>query len=210
MHDNLYKSYSFIMKNLGFDASIADFIKKLPLADGCYKNILDAGCGTGSIGLTLAKRYPQSSIMFTDINKNLLSSVIHNAEKKGISPKRLSLAQADISVPKKLRLQNKKERRLSDSEFDIVATGAVIGYSQNPKSTIEALLSLVKPQGYFINIEMNQGFFGKAVSKKYQYPVMGLTEMEAIIKSNGFELMLIDVDTFPAKLTRTCYVARKR
>jgi ubiquinone/menaquinone biosynthesis C-methylase UbiE len=198
------------MKNLGFDASIADFIKKLPLVDGCYKNILDAGCGTGSIGLTLAQRYPQSSVMFTDINKNLLSSVIDNAEKKGISSKRLSFAQADISSPKQLTLQTNQESRLSDADFDIVATGAVIGYSQNPKSTLEALLSLVKPKGYFINIEMNQGFLGKAVSKKYQYPVMALTEMETIIQSNGFELMLIDIDTFPAKLTRMCYVARKR
>ncbi|MCK5917391.1 MAG: methyltransferase domain-containing protein [Cocleimonas sp.] len=210
MNDGLYKSYSFIMKNLGFDASIAAFIKKLNIRDGSYNRILDAGCGTGTIGMALAKRYPEASIMFTDINKTLLDEVTSKGEKEGFLSSRLSFAHADISSPKTLTLQTNKAVHLSDAEFDIVATGAVVGYSQNQKKTLEELLSLVKPKGYFINIEMNQGFFGSIVSKKYQYPVMPLAEMESIIKSTGFELMSIEVDTFPAKLTRTCLIAYRR
>ncbi len=203
----MYKSYSFIMKNLGFDASISKFLKEINIANENYKNILDVGCGTGVIGLSLAERYRNCSILFTDINQNLLNQAKKNAEEKQIEAKRLSFGISDITTPKKITSTN--SIILKDATFDIVATGAVIGYSQNQKQTIEDLLSLVKPNGYFINIEMNEGFFGKNVSRRYKYPIMPLAEIEKLIKLNGFELVSIPVTIFPAKLTRTCYIARK-
>lgn len=209
MQDSLYKSYSFIMKNLRFDASISEFIKKIHLSDRNHKKILDVGCGTGVIGLTLAKRYSESSVLFTDINKKSLHDVRDNAEKKDILSKRLSFGQSDITTPKKITMLDNKELDLSDFKFDIVSTGAAIGYSKNQEETIKELLSLVKENGYFINVEMNQYFFGKAVSKKYQYPIMPLSNMEEIINSSGFKLIPTLVNTFPARLTRTCYIAHK-
>jgi ubiquinone/menaquinone biosynthesis C-methylase UbiE len=197
------------MKNLGFDASISKFLTEINIANEDYKNILDVGCGTGVIGLSLAERYANSSILFTDINKNLLNQAKNNAEQKKIETKRLSFAISDITAPKKITLTNNNSAHLKDATFDIVATGAVIGYSHNQEQTIEDLLSLVKPNGYFINIEMNEDFFGRMVSKKYKYPIMPLSEIEKLIKLNGFELVSIPVTTFPAKLTRTCYIARK-
>ncbi|MCK5895803.1 MAG: class I SAM-dependent methyltransferase [Cocleimonas sp.] len=209
MHDSLYKSYSLIMKNLGFDRSISLLIHQLQLSEGQYHTILDAGCGTGISGLTLAQRFPDASVLFTDINNHLLNKVQTNAKQKDIALSRLSFAHADITTPEKVRFTNSKETVLTADQFDIVLTGAVIGYSENQKETLKKLMRLVKPNGYFINIEMNQRFFGRAVSKKYQYPIIPLATMEHIIQSNNFKLTEISVDTFPAKLTRTCYVAQK-
>jgi ubiquinone/menaquinone biosynthesis C-methylase UbiE len=197
------------MKNLGFDRSISTFIRQLPLSEGLYSNILDAGCGTGVSGLTFATRFPDASIVFTDINESLIKDVQANAKQQKIPLKQLSFGYADITTPEKICLVNDKETRLTAAQFDIVLTGAVIGYSANQEETLKKLMRLVKPNGYFINIEMNQNFFGRMVSKKYQYPIMPLSSMEDIIQSNGFKLTQVSVNTFPATLTRTCYIARK-
>jgi ubiquinone/menaquinone biosynthesis C-methylase UbiE len=198
------------MKNLGFDASIASFIKQLPLLDGRYQHILDAGCGTGVIGLTLAQRFPDASVLLTDINKQLMSEMLSNVEQNETLLARLAVGEADIAIPNKVTLANNEEITLANEKFDIVSTGAVIGYSRHQEESLKALMRLVKPQGYFINIEMNDKLGGKMVSKRYQYPVMPLVEMERIIDDNGFSLHKITVDTFPARLTRTCYLAQKK
>jgi ubiquinone/menaquinone biosynthesis C-methylase UbiE len=198
------------MKNLGFDSSIAQFIQTLPLVEGDYVRILDAGCGTGVIGLTLAKRFPESSVLFTDINKQLINKVLSNAKKSEGLLERLAVGEADIATPNKVILTNNKDIKLTDERFDIVSTGAVIGYSTNQSDTLSALMRLVKPKGYFINIEMNDKLAGRAISRRYQYPVMPLADMEQIISANGFNLRHIAVDTFPARLTRTCYLAQKK
>ena len=207
---SLYASYALGMKVLGFERSISSFIESLNLEYPQNAAIIDVGCGTGIIGLTLMKNHHDSQLVATDLNKDLLKQTGKNAETMNIVKSRISLGISDISTPKEATSIEPDTNKIEIKEFDIVSTGAAIGYSQNQESTIHTLLKMVKPNGFFINIEMNENFFGRVTSKKYHYPIIPLSSMEKIIRQAGFEVTSIPVTSFPARLTRTCLIARRK
>ncbi|MDM8566753.1 methyltransferase domain-containing protein [Candidatus Halobeggiatoa sp. HSG11] len=206
---SLYGSYAFGMKILGFERSISNFILSLNLEYPSDSKILDVGCGTGIIGLTLMNERPNSTLIATDLNSDLLLRTKQNAKKMGIEESRITLGMSDISQPNKAKSITNPSTFLEIDKFDIVSIGATIGYSKSQETTITTLLDMVKHNGYFINIEMNENLIGKLVSKKYCYPILPLSKMENIIKSCGFNVTSVPISTFPANLTRVCYIARK-
>lgn len=210
LQKSLYASYALGMKALGFERSISSFIDALNLDYPNDAEIIDVGCGTGIIGLTLMNNHSMSTLIATDLNEDLLKQTRSNADERGINNSRIILGVSDISDPKKAWSVEEQDKQLTINEFDIVSTGAAIGYSQNQEDSIKILLNMVKPKGYFINIEMNEHFFGRATSKKYHYPIMPLLNMKKIIEDYGFTVTSIPVNKFPAQLTRTCLIARRK
>ncbi len=209
MLQSLYASYALGMKALGFERSISSFIESLDLDHPNDARILDVGCGTGIIGLTLMQDRPESTLVATDLNSDLLHQTRLNAKERGINESRITLGISDITNPREAKSINIPSKQLNIEKFDIVSTGAAIGYSQNQENTLKILLNMVKPNGYFINIEMNEQFFGRITSRKYCYPIIPLSDMKEIIENAGFTVTSIPVDRFPARLTRTCYIARR-
>lgn len=77
-----------IFSNKGIDKGSFLLIEKCIIKDNHY--ILDLGCGYGVIGVTLAKCFPSSKFLLTDINeravklskKNILTNKLENAEAK--------------------------------------------------------------------------------------------------------------------------------
>jgi len=206
---SLYSSYAFGMKILGFERSISNFILGLNLDYPNDATILDVGCGTGIIGLTLMQGHSDSTLISTDLNSELLLQTKRNAQKMGIEESRITLGISDITQPNKAKSITSPSTFLEIGDFDVISTGAAIGYSKSQEATIITLLDMVKPNGYFINIEMNENLIGKLISKKYCYPILPLSKMEKIIKNRGFNVTSVPVSIFPANLTRTCYIARK-
>ena len=206
--DSLYRSYGLGMKILGMEHSIQEFIFNLPLDYFPNTNILDAGCGTGIIGLSLLKKYRNSRLLATDINPELLKHTQKNALRSGINLSQIRIGLADISAPNEVKDLKGKTLKLAPASFEVVATGGVIGYSKNPIKTVETLFSLVKPNGYFLNIEMNNKRIGKIVAKKYHYLTPPEKFFKGMAERHGFELEVIPVHLFPASLTRVCYLAK--
>ena len=76
------------------DAGSLAFLKVLlPLDLG--KNILDLGCGYGTLGLTLAMVKKEARITLADINSRALTLCMKNAELHNIS-QRVTILQSDI------------------------------------------------------------------------------------------------------------------
>ena len=99
----LYKNsrvYDFFMKSLGYESSIDRFLRSLdiPLPDGA--RILDAGCGTGFLGLHFLDRISGATLHSTDLERNFLTATLANANSRGIAPDRITAGTADISNPK--------------------------------------------------------------------------------------------------------------
>ncbi len=213
MMDNnkIYALYGVWMKLFGFERSISSFVEKLEISCSNEADILDVGCGTGVVGLSLAKNIPKSKLLLTDLNSSLLIQAISNAQKAGIFNARITTGISDISMPRKIKLADDSEICLQENKFDVVSVGAAIGYSKDQENTIIELLSLVKKGGYFLNIEMNDGYIGSLVSSRYKYPIIPIHKMQRIITSQGFSLIDVplSINYFPANFTRKCMLAKK-
>ena len=80
-------------KNNVDEGSLAFLKVLLPLDLG--KDILDLGCGYGTIGLTLAKAHEEARITLADINSRAVALCKRNAELLNLSP-RVTILQSDI------------------------------------------------------------------------------------------------------------------
>jgi len=207
----LYNFYGFGMKVLGYDRAIDRFVRNLDLIVPHEAKILDVGCGTGAIGLSLARRFPKSTLLSTDIDQRFLRHIAQRTRKHGFNG-RVSFGISDITLPDKVQYHDLTNASLPKGHFDIVSSGAVIGYSKDQNQTLRTLLGLVSPNGHFIGLEMNQHFFGKMTSAKYNYPINSLDDLRSVIESEGFDVETIPLSFrhFPANLTRVCLKAKRR
>ena len=80
-------------KNRVDEGSLAFLKVILPLNLG--KNILDLGCGYGTIGLTLAKAHEEARITLADVNPRAVALCERNAGLLNLSP-RVTILQSDI------------------------------------------------------------------------------------------------------------------
>jgi release factor glutamine methyltransferase len=70
--------------------------------------VLDMGCGSGCIGLSLAKAWPQAEVTLADVSEDSLELTRLNAERLGFSGHRLRIVRSDLF------------EKLEGSRFDLV------------------------------------------------------------------------------------------
>ena len=100
------------------------------------------------MGLTLMSRAPQSTLVATDLHTDLLEDARQNAIAHGVDPARITIGVSDVSHPEDVRSLNGSAVHMTARRFDIVATGAVIGYARDEERSLMTLLDMVKPGGY--------------------------------------------------------------
>lgn len=211
----LYKSsqfYDFFIKALGYESSIDRFLRSLPLECREECRVMDAGCGTGVLGLHFLHRFPQSELHATDLEPNFLKATLSNAESQGVDRNRISVGVANISQPQMITCLEGRTSELPCDYFDVICVGAVVGYAEDTEASLRQLVRLLAPGGYLINIEMNESLSGQYVSRRFHYRNISLERMQQVLTEAGCE---VDARKFgaahlPAKLTRTGIVARKR
>jgi ubiquinone/menaquinone biosynthesis C-methylase UbiE len=206
----LSKLYAAILKLLGYERGIGRFLDRVPLARPEDCRILDVACGSGIVGLTLAQRFPRSTLLATDLQANFLQETQSNARQRGFDTRRVSVGTSDLSEPRKVTCPDGAERELRDASFDIVSVGGALGYAQDVEHTARELIRLAKPGGYFINVEMNTGIVGRFVAWLYSYRPLPTSTLEQIAAEGGHQLSLIrfSLREFPANLTRIGVVVR--
>lgn len=215
IYEKIYKQsglYAAFMKILGFERGVGRFIDRLDISCPAGGKILDVGCGSGIIGLQLLERFPDSSLLATDIEKNFLNETVLNSKKRNIDAKRVSVGFSDINMPGKVEKSDGSMAILAERSFDIVSVGAALGYSTDQERTVKELLSLVGPGGYFIDIDMNKGLIARIVASNYHYQMMMTEKIKNIIGNEGFEVSVFEFTSrhFPANLTRIGIVGRKK
>ena len=198
----LYKSsqaYDFCLRTMGFESGIDRFLQDLEIEIPAGSRILDAGCGTGLLGLHFLNRVPNSSLLSTDLQPNFLRATLAKAAKRQLSSSRLKVATSDISTPQEIKLMTQvaanhhmhsTEMPSSDHEdspaekssdefeptttldngiFGLICVGAVVGYAQDTEASLKQLAALLAPGGVLLNLEMSQSLTGRFVSHRYHY-----------------------------------------
>lgn len=204
-------TYDFFLKLFGYEASLQRYLQHLDLTCPSDCQVLDAGCGTGILGLHFLQRYEKARLTAFDLERNFLDAVASNAKQKGIDASRLTLGVGDISSPQKLESLEGEKLELSDESFDVICVGAVVGYASDIEASVRKLVHLLRRGGYLINIEMNEALAGRYVSKRFHYQNIQIQRMLEVIREEGCDVLdaPMKLTHLPGKLTRTAIVARR-
>lgn len=210
----LYKSsriYDFFLKLLGYESGIDRFLRELKLNCSAGCRILDAGCGTGLLGLHFLERFPGARLQATDLEPTFLHATLANAKKRGIDQDRITVGVANISAPKRLTSLDGTPTALDDASFDLICVGAVVGYADDKEASIRQLVEMLAPGGYLVNMEMSESHTGRLVSHHYRYHNISLASMQDVIRDAGCDVSAtrLSMRHLPAKLTRTAVIAHK-
>lgn len=107
--------YTFISDNGVFSKGEVDYgsiaLLKILLKQNFTGNILDIGCGYGTIGLILAKNFPECNFLLSDVN--IRACALARENKKSFGVKNVEIIESDI-------FQN------IDKNFDYVVTNPPI------------------------------------------------------------------------------------
>lgn len=138
---SLYEKYPYPSRNVTRKKGMETYanwvrnaigLKNLDFFKGKY--ILEAGCGTGELGASLA--LCGANVVGIDLSMNSLKKA--QELKKKFDIKNWNLIQSDV-----LDLALSKER----AKFDIVISYGVLHHTSNPKKGFENLVLLVKDNG---------------------------------------------------------------
>lgn len=90
--------YSFISDNGVFSKGEIDYgsiaLLKILLKQNFTGNILDIGCGYGTIGLILAKNFPECNFLLSDVN--IRACALARENKKSFGVKNVEIIESDI------------------------------------------------------------------------------------------------------------------
>jgi SAM-dependent methyltransferase len=214
LKSRLYRStnvYNFFMKSLGYERSIDRFLRSVELELSGPVRILDAGCGTGMLGLHFLERFPGSVLTSTDLEPRFLQTTVANGVKRGLDVRRITVGVSDISHPGRLQLSDGGLVELAAGSFDLICVGAVVGYASSTEASVRELVRLLAPGGTLLNLEMSESPTGKFVSRRYSYSNIALSLMQQVLRESGCSVKLtrLSLVHLPAKFTRVAVIARK-
>ena len=102
--------------------------------------VLDVGCGVGRVALTLAKAFPQATIMGLDPDRESIRQANTAAAAEGLSARVRFLARSTGELG-------------SEEKFDLITACDCVHDFAAPVETLKAIRGLLKPDGVLLVIE---------------------------------------------------------
>lgn len=164
--------YTFISDNGVFSKGEVDYgsiaILKILLKQNFTGNILDIGCGYGTIGLILAKNFPECNFLLSDVN--IRACALARENKKSFGVKNVEIIESDI-------FQN------IDKNFDYIVTNPPIRAGKKVIYSIfeQSYHHLNQNGSLFIVIRRSHG---AESAQKFIHSVFGNCEL--LKKDKGF------------------------
>ncbi len=164
--------YTFISDNGVFSKGEVDYgsiaLLKILLKQNFTGNILDIGCGYGTIGLILAKNFPECNFLLSDVN--IRACALARENKKSFGVKNVEIIESDI-------FQN------IDKNFDYIVTNPPIRAGKKVIYSIfeQSYHHLNQNGSLFIVIRRSHG---AESAQKFIHSVFGNCEL--LKKDKGF------------------------
>jgi 2-polyprenyl-3-methyl-5-hydroxy-6-metoxy-1,4-benzoquinol methylase len=160
---NIYSSighaagaYDGLLRLIGYEGSVRDFVSRLPFNPEASFEVLDAGCGTGLYTLAILRRFPHARVTAFDFDPQLVGRVNQKLEQRGLSG-RARAQRADI--------RNLPQEILS-RKFDLILTAGVLEYVPI-EQVVKNLSQTLVPGGYFVNSPVSSNFSGQLIAALY-------------------------------------------
>lgn len=153
----------------------------LPVTQGRFENILDAGCGSGIFSFELAKRHPEAEVLGIELEPDLVGRANEMARRAGLTNCRFE--QGDVS---KLDFEG---------AFDLVVSVDNFEHVEDDISAMRALLSALRPGGRLVvhvpGYERRWLLFGRRVNfdvPGHVRPGYRAEELVGKLRDAGFEV----------------------
>ncbi len=142
IYDRFTGLYDLMFRINGYGRSLERYLREKPLPLPAGARILDAGCGTGLLTLSLARVLERpADITAVDLSMSSLQTASRAAHRtKSILRHRISFAQANVlALP------------FPDESFDCVVTSGVLEYVPLPEGFGE-LARVLAPGGFLLHL----------------------------------------------------------
>ncbi|PWU24313.1 MAG: hypothetical protein C5B48_06945 [Candidatus Rokuibacteriota bacterium] len=174
--------------------------------------VLDAGAGTGIIGLWFLRRFPDAEVVAFDIDEKMLAVLGRSARGLGESRRRLIVAHGDLQAPDVLtRLDSGQRLAIVEHSFDLVVVGAALEHAPLDDSIVR-LARLLRPGGAFLNLGIRPGPTATVLARLYRFHPYTTQEVLHALWRFGFvdvRVLPLAASDFPANLTRIGVMARR-
>jgi len=110
----------------------------IPYLNDPALQILDVGCGPGTITVDLASRVPNGSVLGIDPSADVIQKARKHAEEKGITNVRFEVGDV---------FQWKEIQGIQEGAFDVVHAHQVLQHLQDPLSAFKEMKKLTKRDG---------------------------------------------------------------
>ena len=207
---NLYDAW---MRMAGFARGVEQFLDRLDWRLPARPRILDAGAGTGIMGLWCLRRFPESEVVAFDIDRRMLGVLSRTARRRlGAERRRLLVAHGDLRAPAVVtRLDTGQAVALAAQSFDAVLVGAALEHVPLDAS-VEALARLLRPGGVLLNLGVRPGPPAAVLARLYHFRPYATDEVRAALLRLAFrdvQVHPLAPGDFPANLTRIAVIGRK-
>ncbi len=180
LYSRIAKFYDFSLWIFGYKLAVYYFISMIPFGKKTEIKVLDAGCGTGLYTFALLNRFSNAIIQAFDLNNGMVEVMKNTVNQKGLTD-RVNVFVGDITKP----LPFQRE------QFDLIMTGGVLEYLDDPVVAVKNLSPYLKKNGYFLNSPVKDNWFARMVAKFYKFtPHSSITNIGAFTH-NGFTLELM-------------------
>jgi SAM-dependent methyltransferase len=197
---------------LGFKRGVEQFLDRVTWRLPARARILDAGAGTGIMGLWFLRRFPEADVIAFDIDRRMLAVLGRSARRLSTARGRLVVAHGDLRLPDVLtRVDTGQSLRLVDGSFDAVIVGAALEHVPLDAS-VGRLARLLRSGGVFLNLGVRPGPTATVLSRVYRFRPYTTDEVRRSLQRLGFadiQVLRLAATDFPANLTRIGVMARK-
>jgi ubiquinone/menaquinone biosynthesis C-methylase UbiE len=197
-YDRIAGLYNLTFKFNGYQRSLRRYLRKHPLPLPRHPRILDAGCGTGLLTITLLKALEgRADITAVDLSASSLETA-RKAVAETDTPHKVSFAQANL-----LHLP------FEDDSFDFIVTSGALEYVPLGDG-IGELARVLKQRGFLLHLPVKPSAMSRLLELMFRFKAHSPSEVET--NTNRF-FRVVRHDEFPPLdpigWTKTAVIAQK-